>query len=56
MAGAVSLVAEFSGAPWSEESVIADLKVWWSRDRSTPTAVEWIVSAAHADQVRRSLD
>jgi hypothetical protein len=50
--GAVDLVAYFSGNPWPPGEALAALAEWWGRDVQTLTAVEWITSAAYADEVR----
>ena len=50
--GAVALVADFDGERWPEDEALENLRQWWGRDLETLTAAEWIVSAAHADEVR----
>ena len=50
--GAVDLVAHFAGKPWPHDDALEALSAWWGRDVETLSAVEWIVSAAHADEVR----
>ena len=50
--GAVALVADFDGERWPEDKALENLRQWWGRDLETLTAAEWIVSAAHADEVR----
>ncbi len=52
--GAVELVAEFSGNPWPIAAALEDLCQWWDvQDLRELEPVDWIVSAAHADKVRR---
>ena len=50
--GAVALVAYFDGEPWPHDDALEALAAWWGRDLETLSAVDWIVSAAHADDVR----
>jgi len=52
--GAVDLVAYFSGEPWAAQAALTDLAAWWRRDVEELTAVEWIISATHADEVQRA--
>lgn len=51
--GAVDLVAHFSGKPWDPREALAALAAWWRRDVDGLTSVQWITSAAYADEVRR---
>ena len=50
--GAVDLVAYFSGDRWLPTEALADLSAWWGRDVVGLSHVEWIISAAYADEVR----
>ena len=49
---AVDLVAYFSDEPWPESAALRDLAAWWHRDIGDLTPVDWIISAACADEVR----
>ena len=50
----MDLVAEFSGNPWPIAAAQEDLRQWWGvEDLRELEPVDWIVSAAHADRVRR---
>ena len=50
--GAVELVVHLGDEPWPEAEALAALARWWGQDLDTLTAVQWIVGAAHADEVR----
>jgi len=50
--GAVDLVAHFSGDRWPHDDALEALARWWGRDVETLTAIQWIVSAAYADEVQ----
>ena len=52
LGAAVHLVGNFSCEPWPEAEALDDLRRWWGRPLETLTPTEWIVSAAHADEVR----
>ena len=50
--GAADLVAHFTGEPWPQDDALDALAAYWRQDIETLSAVAWILSAAHADEVR----
>ncbi len=50
--GAVDLVAHFDQHEWDHDDALDALALFWGRGVESLSAVEWILSAAHADRVR----
>lgn len=49
---AVELVAELEGRePWTDEEALERLTSWWGKPVVELSPVDWILSAAHADEV-----